>query len=116
MAAPIAHYSKSYRAGDLLFVSGQIGLRDGALVDGVEAQARQVLVNLEEALTEAGASMTDVVKCLVFMTDIGNFSTINALYAEAFGEHRPARSAIGVAALPLGAEVEIEAIAQIPAR
>ncbi len=115
MAAPIAHYSKWYRAGDFVFVSGQIGLQDGALVDGVEAQARQVLVNVEEALTEAGGMLNDVVKCLVFMTDIGNFSLVNSIYAEAFGEHRPARSAIGVAALPLGAEVEIEAIAHLPA-
>lgn len=115
MAAPIAHYSKWYRAGDFVFVSGQIGLRDGALADGVEAQATAVLANVEEALAEAGGGLTDVVKCLVFMTDIGNFSLINSVYAEAFGEHRPARSAIGVAALPLGAEVEIEAIAFLPA-
>ena len=115
MAAPIAHYSKWYRAGDFVFISGQIGLQDGALVDGVEAQARQVLVNVEEALAEAGGTLDDVVKCLVFMTDIGHFSLVNSIYAEAFGEHRPARSAIGVAALPIGAEVEIEAIAHLPA-
>ena len=114
MAAPIAHYSKWYRAGDFVFVSGQIGLQDGALADGVEAQAQAVLANVTEALAEAGGSLNDVVKCLVFMTDINNFSLINSVYAEAFGNHRPARSAIGVAALPLGAEVEIEAIAHLP--
>ena len=114
MAAPVAHYSKWYRAGDLVFVSGQIGLADGALVEGVEAQARAVLANVQEALAEAGGAFEDVVKCLVFMTDIANFSLINSIYAEAFGDHRPARSAIGVAALPLGAEVEIEAIAYLP--
>ncbi|WP_420445794.1 RidA family protein [Candidatus Poriferisodalis sp.] len=114
MAAPIAHYSKWYRAGDFVFVSGQIGLQDGALADGVEAQAQAVLANVTEALAEAGGSLNDVVKCLVFMTDINNFSLINSVYAEAFGNHRPARSAIGVAALPLGAEVEIEAIAFLP--
>jgi len=114
MAAPVAHYSKWYRAGDFVFVSGQIGLADGALVEGVESQARVVLANVVEALEEAGGTLNDVVKCLVFMTDIGNFSLINSIYAEAFGDHRPARSAIGVAALPLGAEVEIEAIACLP--
>ena len=114
MAAPVAHYSKWYRAGDFVFVSGQIGLQDGALADGVEAQAQAVLANVKEALAEAGGSLNDVVKCLVFMTDINNFSLINSVYAEAFGNHRPARSAIGVAALPLGAEVEIEAIAHLP--
>ena len=114
MAAPIAHYSRSYRAGDLIFISGQIGLRDGELVDGVEAQARQVMANLADALAEHNANLNHVVKCLVFMTDIGNFSLINGVYAEAFGDHKPARSAIGVAALPLGAHVEIEAIAHLP--
>lgn len=114
MAAPVAHYSKWYRAGDFVFVSGQIGLADGALVEGVESQARAVLANVVEALEEAGGTLNDVVKCLVFMTDVGNFSLINSIYAEAFGDHRPARSAIGVAALPLGAEVEIEAIAHLP--
>ena len=115
MAAPIAHYSKWYRGGDYVFVSGQLGLRDGALVEGVEAQARVALGNVAEALAEADGTLDDVVKCLVFMTDIADFAAINAVYAEAFGEHRPARSAIGVAALPLGAEVEIEAIAHLPA-
>ncbi|WP_419842518.1 RidA family protein [Candidatus Poriferisodalis sp.] len=114
MSAPVAHYSKWYRAGDLVFVSGQIGLAAGALVEGVEAQAQAVVANLEAALAEAGGTLRDVVKCLVFMTDIGNFSLVNAIYAEAFGEHRPARSAVAVAALPLGAEVEIEAIAYLP--
>ncbi len=114
MAAPVAHYSKWYRAGDFVFVSGQIGLRNGALVEGIEAQTRAVLANVAEALSEAGAGFEDVVKCLVFMTDIDNFALVNSIYAEAFGEHRPARSAVAVTALPLGADVEIEAIAYLP--
>ncbi len=114
MAAPLAHYSKWYRSGDFVFVSGQIGLVDGVLAEGVEAQTRAVLANLEEALAEAGGTLADVVKCLAFMTDIGDFSRINAIYAESFGDHRPARSAVAVAALPLNAAVEIEAIAHLP--
>lgn len=112
MSTPIAHYSASHRAGGLLFVSGQIGLRDGALVEGgVEAEARQCLANLESVVVAAGAALTDIAKCTVFMTDIADFAAVNAVYAEVFGEHRPARSAIAVRALPLGAQVEIEAFA-----
>lgn len=114
MSQPVAHYSASYRAGDLLFVSGQLGLADGSLVEGVEAQTAQALTNAQGVLKEHGLSLHDVVKCTVFMTDIDNFSTINGIYADAFGDHRPSRSAIAVKALPLGALVEIEAIAQIP--
>ena len=103
MSKPVAHYSASYRAGDLLFVSGQLGLADGSLVEGVEAQTAQALSNAQ-----------GVLKCTVFMTDIENFSTINEIYAQTFGDHRPSRSAIAVKALPLGGLVEIEAIAHIP--
>ena len=116
MAAPIAHYSASYRAGDFLFISGQIGISGSKLVsDDVEEQARQCLENLAAEAANAGAELTDIVKCTVFMTDIANFSKINAVYAQAFGEHRPARSAIAVSGLPLGALVEIEGFAYLPA-
>ena len=113
MSQPVAHYSASYRAGDLLFVSGQLGLADGSLVEGVEAQTAQALINATGVLKEHGLSLDDVVKCTVFMTDIENFSKINSVYAETFGDHRPSRSAIAVKALPLGGLVEIEAIAHI---
>jgi 2-iminobutanoate/2-iminopropanoate deaminase len=115
MARPVAHYSPGVRAGDLLFVSGQVGIDGGSLVEGgVEAEARQALANLQGVLTEHGARLDDVVKCVVFLADIGDFATVNAIYAEVFGDHRPARSMIAAAALPIGARVEIEAIAYLP--
>ena len=80
--------------------------RDGR--GGVEAQARQVLANVAAVLGDCGAALTDVAKTTVFVTDIAQFATVNAVYAEAFGDHRPARSTVQVAALPGGAEVEIE--------
>jgi 2-iminobutanoate/2-iminopropanoate deaminase len=113
VSKPVAHYSASYRAGDLLFVSGQIGIAEGSLVDGVEAQTTQALANAQSVLDENGLTLDDVVKCTVFMTDIENFSAVNDVYAGVFGDHRPSRSAIAVKALPLGALVEIEAIAHI---
>ena len=79
------------------------------MVDGgVEAQARRVLANIAAVLADCGASLADVAKATVFVTDIGQFATVNAVYAEAFGDHKPARSTIEVAALPAGALVEIE--------
>jgi|TARA_B100001123_G_C15035387_1_gene917143 2-iminobutanoate/2-iminopropanoate deaminase len=113
VSKPVAHYSASYRAGDLLFISGQIGIAEGSLVDGVEAQTTQALANAQSVLDQNGLTLDDVVKCTVFMTDIENFSAVNDVYAGVFGDHRPSRSAIAVKALPLGALVEIEAIAHI---
>ena len=78
------------------------------LAVGVEAQARQALANVAAVLGDCGLSLSDVAKSLVFVTDLGEFATVNAVYAEAFGSHRPARSAVQVAALPAGAEFEIE--------
>ena len=115
MSKPVAHYSPSAQAGDLLFVSGQLGLVDGALADGVEAQTRQALVNMQGVLADNGATLANVRKCTVFMTDIENFAAINDVYAEVFGELRPARSAIAVKALPLGGLVEIECFAHLGA-
>jgi 2-iminobutanoate/2-iminopropanoate deaminase len=103
-------YSPAVRAGDWIVLSGQVGLdpKSGTLVEGVEAQARQALANVAAILGDCGASLSDVAKSLVFVTDLGQFATVNAVYAEAFGSHRPARSTVQVAALPAGAEVEIE--------
>lgn len=104
-------YSPAVRAGDWLVLAGQVGLdpATGAMVPGgVEAQTRRVLANITAVLGDCGAQLADVAKATVFVTDIGQFATVNAAYAEAFGEHKPARSTVQVAALPGGAEVEIE--------
>ncbi|MDQ1509052.1 MAG: 2-iminobutanoate/2-iminopropanoate deaminase [Actinomycetota bacterium] len=115
-APPVAgSYSPAVRAGDWLVLAGQVGLDplSRAIVEGVELQARQALANIRAILADCGASMTDVAKTTVFVTDIAEFATVNAVYAAAFGEHRPARSTVQVAALPGGAQVEIEAWAYV---
>jgi 2-iminobutanoate/2-iminopropanoate deaminase len=103
-------YSPAVRAGEWIILSGQLGLdpKTGSLVSGVEAQARQALANIATILGDCGASLTDVAKSIVFVTDLAQFATVNAVYGEAFGSHKPARSTVQVAALPAGAEVEIE--------
>ena len=110
-------YSPAVRAGDWLVLAGQVGLNPatgGFVEGGVEAQARQVLANIAAVLGDCGASLTDVAKATVFVTDIAQFGVVNAVYAEAFGDHKPARSTVQVAALPGGAEVEIEVWAHKP--
>ena len=109
-------YSHAVRAGEWIILSGQLGLdpQSGTLADGAEAQARQALANIAAILRDCGASLTDVAKSLVFVTDLAEFATVNAVYAEAFGPHRPARSTVQVAALPAGAQVEIEVWAYAP--
>src|SRR4051794_13256276 len=102
-------YSPAVRAGEWIILSGQLGLdQSGALAEGAEAQARQALANVAAILGDCGLSMSDVAKSLVFVTDLGVFAAVNAVYAEAFGDHRPARSTVQVAALPAGAQFEIE--------
>ena len=116
MSAPLGPYSPVVRAGDFVIVSGQGGMKDGALVEGgVAAQTTQTVANLAARLAEAGASLSDVVKTTCFLTDMGTFATFNAAYAEAFGDHRPARSTVEVSALPGGMDVEVEAWAYKPA-
>ena len=114
MAAPIGPYTPIVRAGDWLITSGQIGVADGVLVEGVAAQATQALANAAELLESEGAALSDVAKTLVFLQHMDDYAKMNAAYAEAFGDHRPARSAVEVAALPLGALVEIECWAYKP--
>jgi 2-iminobutanoate/2-iminopropanoate deaminase len=112
----IGPYSQAIRAGNLLFTSGQIALdpATGNLVEGdFEEQARRVFDNLRAVLTAAGASFSNVTRATVYLTDLGNFATLNAVYAEYFGEHKPARTTVGVAGLPKGASVEIDLIAVV---
>lgn len=117
-AAPkaIGPYSQAVRSGSDLYLSGQIALdpATGNLVAGdFTAQARRVFDNLKAVLNEAGGGFENAVKATVYLTDLNNFQTLNAIYAEYFGEHKPARSTVGVAALPRGAMVEIDLIAVI---
>lgn len=111
---PVAPYSQAVALGNLLFCSGQIGLdpESGKLVsENVAEQTRQVLQNLNAILTEAGCSRKDVVKVTVFLTDMKDFGVVNEVYADFFSAPYPARTAFSVTGLPLGARVEIEAIA-----
>ncbi len=114
----IGPYSQAVVVGQLLYTSGQLGLDPvaGNLVEGgVEAEARQALVNLGYILNEAGCDYPDVIKTLVFLKDMNDFARVNVIYGEFFKENPPARSAVQVAALPKGAAFEIEAIANIGA-
>lgn len=106
-------YSHAVCADHFLYVSGQLGIypETNELAQGVEAQARQALQNLRFVLASAGLSIDDVVKTTVFLKNISDFATINAIYAEAFGETKPARSCVAVADLPRGGMFEIEAVA-----
>lgn len=115
--AAIGPYSQAVSRGGLVFTSGQIGLdpATGELVEGgFEAQARQVLRNLQHVLESAGCSFQDVLKATIYVTDMGHFPRLNELYGEALGAHRPARSTVQAAALPKGALVEIDLIAARP--
>ena len=115
MSKPLGPYTPVVRAGEWIIVSGQLGMHDGAIVDGgVAAQTAKAIENLKSQLAGVGASIDDVAKTLCFLTDMDTFATFNEAYVDGFGSHRPARSTIGVAALPAGAAVEIEAWAYKP--
>lgn len=109
MSKPVGPYTPIVRAGDWLVSSGQIGIADGVLADGLEAQLRQALANLAGLLEAEGTSLDDVTKTTVFLTSMDDYAQMNEIYIEVFGDHRPARSAVAVAALPLGALIEVEA-------
>jgi len=115
-AAPVGPYTPVVRAGDWVIVSGQLGLKDGVMAKGVAAQTAQAVVNLKARLAEAGVTINDVKKTLCFLTDMDTFATFNEAYVAGFGKSRPARSTIGVASLPAGGQVEIEAWAYKPLR
>lgn len=114
--AAIGPYSQGVRAGGFVFTSGQIGAdpSDGAMVDGVAAQADRALRNLAAVLAEAGSSLERVVKTTIFLTDMNDFATVNEVYARHLSAPFPARSTIAVKALPKGALVEIEMVALLP--
>jgi len=114
-AKPVGPYTPVVRAGEWVIVSGQIGLRDGALVEGgLGPELVAALANLEGQLASVGARLDQVAKTTVFLTDMADYAAMNEAYVAAFGDHRPARSAVAVAGLPLGAAVEIEAWAHVP--
>jgi 2-iminobutanoate/2-iminopropanoate deaminase len=117
MSKPVGPYTPIVRAGEWLVVSGQLGLVDGKLVNGgTTDELRQAIANLATLLATEGATLADVVKTTVFLRHLGtDFDAMNQAYIECFGDHRPARSAIGVSELPLGGLVEVEAWAHVGA-
>lgn len=109
----VGPYSHAAKAGDTLYISGCLALDESGTFLGGDAatQARQALSNLGKVLAADGQGPSNVAKAVVFLTDMADFTAVNAVYTEFFGDHKPARSCIAVAALPLGATVEIEAVA-----
>jgi len=118
-AAPqaVGPYSQAIVHNGLLYASGQIGLlpATGQMVaDSVEAQALQVTENLTAVLNASGANCDDIIKVTIFLVDMADFPLVNTIYAKWLGEHRPARATVAVAALPLGAKVEMDLLARLP--
>jgi 2-iminobutanoate/2-iminopropanoate deaminase len=114
VSTPVGPYSPAVRAGPWLVCSGQIGIEQGPdgpvlVTGGFEDQAHRALANLSSLLWGRQVGWAHVVKTTVFLTDMANYAAFNAIYSEVLGEHRPARSVVGVQALPMGALVEIEA-------
>lgn len=110
----IGPYSQGVKSGNVIYTSGQISLdpATGELVQGdFGAHVRRVFANLKAVLEAGGAEMRHVVKATVYVTDLGNFATLNGIYAEEFGDHKPARTTVQVPALPKGAPVEIDFVA-----
>ena len=116
--AAIGPYSQAARADDFIFCSGQLGLdpATGILREVVAAQTEQALDNLAAVLAAAGATFADVVKTTIFLANMADFATVNAIYGARFGSNPPARSTVQAAALPKGGLIEIEMIAYAPHR
>lgn len=113
--AAVGPYSQAIDVGDFVFLSGQIPIdpATGNIVEGgVAAQTRQIFSNISAVLESAGLTLQDVIKTMVYVTDLGEFATLNSIYGEYFPENPPARSCVEVSALPKGAQVEIEVIAK----
>lgn len=116
--AAVGPYSQAVKQGELLFCSGQIPINPASgKIDATEVkgQARQVLANIASLLASQGLAMTDVIKATVFLQQMADFPKVNPIYEAAFGGHKPARSTVAVAGLPLGALIEIEVIAALKA-
>lgn len=114
--AAVGPYSQAVRWGELVYTAGQIALlpETGQLVEGgIEQQTAQVMENLSQILQAAGSSLTNVIKTTIFVTDMADFGAVNKVYGSYFPQRPPARSTVQVGALPLGALVEIEAVAAI---
>lgn len=111
--AAVGPYVQAVKAGNMLFSSGQLGLvpETGALPEGVQAQTRQSLMNIQAILDAAGFAKSDIVKTTVFIKDMNDFGAVNAIYADFFGDSKPARSCVEVARLPKDGLVEIEFVA-----
>ena len=117
MSKPVGPYTPIVKAGEWLIVSGQVGIADGHLVTGgVDDELRQAMANLRGLLEGEGASLDDVVKTTVFLRHMRDYAMMNDVYTELFGDHRPARSAVAVVELPIGALIEIEAWAHVGVR
>lgn len=116
--ATLAPYSPAIRAGNLVFLSGQVGLRPGTrelAAGGIVGETEQALENVRTVLAAAGLTPADIVKCTVFLADMRDYGAMNTVYSRFFDSAPPARSAVGVNGLPLGARVEVECIARIRA-
>jgi len=109
----VGPYSQAVKHKGMVFCSGQVGIdpKKGQLVEGVENQTKQAVKNLESVLLFAGLSLNNIVKTTIFLADINDYKKVNEIYGSFFNKNKPARSTVQVAALPLGARVEIEAIA-----
>lgn len=110
------HFTPAYRAGDFIFVSGQLPFDENMNIvgGGIEEQTRMVVRRIEQALSAVGSNLTHVVKTMVWLTDPGDFPTFNTVYAEYFPEKPPARATVGTVLMVPGARIEIEAIAYHP--
>lgn len=111
--AAVGPYSQAIKVGNVVYCSGQVPLvpETGLLVEGdIKAQAGQALKNVKAVLDEIGADVTNVVKTTVFILDMEDFGPVNEVYADFFGDHKPARSCVAVAELPKGARVEVEVL------
>ncbi|WP_413523835.1 RidA family protein [Latilactobacillus curvatus] len=108
---PLGPYSQAIATDQLVFMSGQLGLKDGQLAPDLASQTKQAITNMQHVLAAAGLSLENVVKTNCFLTDLDDFNEFNEVYARFFGDIAPTRSAVQVGKLPAGAIVEIEAVA-----